>query len=62
MQSNDIAAQLTPLATSVVELPAEDKFTLFAPADSAFAAAGEIPTGDELAQVHTPAPLTPLHA
>lgn len=52
MQGNEIAAQLTPLATSTVELAAEDKFTLFAPADSAFAAAGDIPTGDELAQVH----------
>ena len=52
MQGNEIAAQLTPLATSAVELAAEDKFTLFAPADSAFAAAGDIPIGDVLAQVH----------
>lgn len=53
MQDNSIAAQLAPLATTAVELAGKDKFTLFAPADSAFEAIGEVPTGNELAEVRS---------
>jgi hypothetical protein len=50
-QDSNLAGQLAPLATTVVELPAADKLTLFAPSDAAFKAAGALPQGDGLVTV-----------
>lgn len=55
VQASDVAAQLAPLASTSVELPESDRFTLFAPSDEAFSGVVDmLPAGDALAEVCLP--------